>query len=292
MVMTDTGNQMTLHQADVAAILGELRNQVRARRMAMSQSEISPLERDLERSLDEIELYRVVSAHWPLIGKTIPQRAAALVNKLVRRYLRWYINPIVEQQNAYNDAVARTLRLLADAYVDLGEQIMENKAQRTENKEAKNQEPRTGTRRVNPEPESVIPSEMSVAEDNGPRTTDHQHIDNLQAKLMELVRERAAVEPPARFPDLELRSAEPQLHLLEQVTAHWPLGGATAPQRAVALVNKLVRRYLRWYVNPIVEQQNAANAAIGAALLALIRLDAERRAQLATVRAVKGKRQK
>src|SRR6266511_2147016 len=161
MVMTDTGNQMTLHQADVAAILGELRNEVRARRMAMSQSEISPLERDLERSLDEIELYRVVSAHWPLIGKTIPQRAAALVNKLVRRYLRGYINPIVEQQNAYNDAVARTLRLLADAYMDLGEPIVGNKAPSIENTEAENQEP-----------ESVSHSQVSVAENNGSRATD------------------------------------------------------------------------------------------------------------------------
>ena len=109
---------------------------------------------------------------------------------------------------------------------------------------------------------------------------------------MTLVRERAAAEPPARFPDIALRAAEPHLRLREKVSAHWPLIGKTPLQKAIALVNKLVRRYLRWYVNPIVEQQNAANAAIGAALLALIRLDAERRAQLATVRAVKGKRQK
>jgi len=46
-----------------------------------------------------------------------------------------------------------------------------------------------------------------------------------------------------------------------------------------------VRRYLRWYVNPIVEQQNSANATIAAALLAMIRLDAERRAQIAALRA-------
>jgi hypothetical protein len=281
MVMTNTGNQMTLKQADVAAILNELRNEVRARRIALGQSELSPLERDLQRSLDEIELYRVVSAHWPLIGKTLPQRAITLVNKLVRRYLRWYINPIVEQQNAYNDAVARTLRLLADAYVDLGEQIMENKAQRTPNKDSRNPEPRIEIQA----PEATSHGELSAAEENGPRTTDHGQIHDLQAKLMALVRERAAAEPPARFPDLELRAAEPQLRLREQVSAHWPLGGTTASQRAVALVNKLVRRYLRWYINPIVEQQNAANAAIGAALLAIIRLDAERRAQVANLRA-------
>src|SRR5215204_7285167 len=110
-------------QIDVASILEALRAEVRARRLAQGQPEENPLERDLRRSLDEIELHRVVSAHWPLLGKTVPQRILALVNKLVRRYLRWYINPIVEQQNAYNDAVARALRLLAEAYGELGEQV-------------------------------------------------------------------------------------------------------------------------------------------------------------------------
>src|SRR5689334_23437504 len=112
--MAGSGEQPRLNQSDVAAILTQLRDEVRAHRSAAGGIELGPLERDLQRSLDEIELHRVVSAHWPLIGHTVPQRAVALVNKLVRRYLRWYINPIVEQQNAYNDAVARTLRLLAD----------------------------------------------------------------------------------------------------------------------------------------------------------------------------------
>ena len=94
---------------DVAAILEGLRAEVRARRLAQGQAEEHPLERDLRRSLDEIELHRVVSAHWPLIGTTLPQRAIALVNKLVRRYLRWYINPIVEQQNAANTAITAAL---------------------------------------------------------------------------------------------------------------------------------------------------------------------------------------
>jgi predicted nucleic acid-binding protein len=77
----------------------------------------------------------------------------------------------------------------------------------------------------------------------------------------------------------------PQLRLREQVSAHWPLGGATLSQRARALVNKLVRRYLRWYINPIVEQQNAANAAFSVALAAMIQVDAERRAEVAALRA-------
>src|SRR4029079_4585752 len=147
---------------DVAAILEGLRVEVRARRLAQGQAEEGPLERDLRRSLDEIELHRVISAHWPLMGKTVPQRVVALVNKLVRRYLRWYINPIVEQQNAYNDAVARALRLLAEAYSDLGEQIGGIQGTNDERRTT-NDERRTTNDRQSPipNPQSPIPSPQS-----------------------------------------------------------------------------------------------------------------------------------
>ena len=77
------------------------------------------------------ELHRVVSAHWPLRSRSLAERLINLVNKVVRRLLRWYINPIVEQQNAYNDAVARALRLLADAYLDLREDLAKLISNRT-----------------------------------------------------------------------------------------------------------------------------------------------------------------
>jgi len=244
-------NNQGAHPAeiDVAGILEGLRAEVRARRLAQGQIKEGPLERDLRRSLDEIELHRVVSAHWPLIGHTPLQRVVMLLNKVVRQYLRWYINPIVEQQNAYNDAVARALRLLAEAYADLAEQIGDRG-------------PGTG--------------------DRGPGTRDRGHIlPNPQAE----VRERAQFEPPAHFSDLALVGLDLRLRPHEQVSAHWPLIGHTPRQRLMIPVHRLVRRYLRWFINPIVEQQNAANAATTAALLAFIRLDAERRAQVAGMRA-------
>ena len=105
MKMSDGHESLDERQPDIGAILEGLRTEVRARRLAQAQAEPSSLERELRRALDEMELYRVVSAHWPLLGKTVPQRVIALVNKLVRRYLRWYINPIVEQQNHFNAAV-------------------------------------------------------------------------------------------------------------------------------------------------------------------------------------------
>ena len=266
-------NRADSTQLDVAAILEGLRAEVRARRIAQGQIELSPLERDLQRSLDEIELYRVVSAHWPLTGGTLPQRAVNLINKLVRRYLRWYINPIVEQQNAYNDAVARALRLLADAYADLGEQLASVR-------------PTTDDRPLTADGQSFGIEDGGLGSAASAQTPGAQF--SIQ-HLMPEVRRRAQSEPAARFPDLELRALEPQLRLRERVLAHWPLAGETLPQRAVALANKLARRYLRWYINPIVEQQNGANVAITAALLALLRLDAERRTQVAALRAAKAK---
>ncbi len=234
---------------DVGALLEALRAEVRARRLSQAQPEDSPIMRELQHSLDDIELHRVVSAHWPLIGHTLPQKAVALVNKLVRRGLRWYINPIVEQQNAYNDAVARALRLLAEAYADL--QIQ------------------TGDSPLPPIPPPLL--------DGAPAPSPQPPASSFQ----ELVARRAAQEPPARFPDLELRALEPQLRLRQEVSAHWPLEGRTPLERVAALAHMLMRRYLRWLVNPIVEQQNAANAAITLALLHLFRLDGEQRARLA-----------
>lgn len=236
---------------EVGPILETLRAEVRARRLSSASPAEDAIQQEIQRALDEIELHRVVSAHWPLIGHTLPQRVMAVINKLVRRYLRWYINPIVEQQNAYNDTVARTLRLLAESYADLAAQVAQP---------------------APPTPAAPPPSGGSSPAPDA-------------AQLQRLVAQRAAAEPPAPLPDIELRAQLPQLRLRQGVLAHWPLPASTLPQRAVALLNKLVRQYLRWYINPIVEQQNAANAAITQGLASFVRLDAERRGSAAQARA-------
>jgi hypothetical protein len=264
--MLDGREDLDPQPLDVGMILETLRAHVREQRLAQGRATPGPLESDLLRSLDEIELYRVVSAHWPLLGATLPQRAMALINKLVRRYLRWYINPIVEQQNAYNDAVARTLRLLAEAYGDLVEQLSDAQPAASD-----------------PLDPGAPGPPLALDARQQPQSPATQPADTVA--LMAIIRTRAAVEPPARFPDLDLRALEPQLRLQQAVVAHWPLPATTLPQRASTLVNMLVRRYLRWYINPLVEQQNAANAAFLTALMRLITLDAAWRALIARYRA-------
>lgn len=254
---------------DVASILTQLRKEVRARRQALSADEQSSasrnaLDRELQRCAEQLEITRVVSAHWPLTGRTLFERTKNLVNKVIRRYLRWYINPIVEQQNQFNDVAARTLRLLVEAHQELREQMAE----------------------VRHQPES--------RNDNGEPNKDglflhNAHIDlpadidtsALQAVVAQLGRE----EPTATFPDMEMPRHAAQLTQHHTINAHWPLEEQTPIQKGVAFIHKLTRFYLRWMINPIVEQQNACNAAIVDMVPHLIATDADMRAELAAQRA-------
>jgi hypothetical protein len=275
---------------EVAATLEALRIEVRAQRQRRGGLVPGPLESELRRTLDEIELHRVVSAHWPLTARSLPGRALNLINKVVRFSLRWYINPIVAQQNAYNDAVARALRLLADAYGELAEQVGEtiadsrypiadNNAAPVEQLAPDAEPHRRGEADCTTPVADVAPLHAPTGLADAPDApTSH-------AALMALVRERGAAEPPARLLDLELRGVEATLRERESVGAHWPLIGETSLGRVVTLVQRGMRQYLRWLINPIVEQQNAANAAVTATILTMLRVDAERRAEVAARRA-------
>ena len=60
--------------------------------------------------LDAVAQLARVSAHWGIASNT-PLVGPLLVywRRALRIVLRWYINPIVEQQNAFNQAVSRAL---------------------------------------------------------------------------------------------------------------------------------------------------------------------------------------
>lgn len=108
---------------DIGLLLETIRAEVKAQRSDVAGAEPHPLEQQLARCIEQVEIARVVSAHWPLEGRTLVERGWIMLHKVVRRGLRWYINPIVEQQNAFNDASARALHVLAEAYRALQGQI-------------------------------------------------------------------------------------------------------------------------------------------------------------------------
>lgn len=118
----------TDQRIDVGEILAQLRAEVRAAQGLFDDDAVSAgaLVVDLDElraAIAEVEALRAVSAHWPLTWRTPRQRVEVFVQRLIRRALRWYIAPIVEQQNAYNNAVARSLQLLLQSHEQLAAEV-------------------------------------------------------------------------------------------------------------------------------------------------------------------------
>ncbi len=124
--MLDSATMEEHEPIDVAAILAQIRAEVTAARGGGPETAHLALGVDLDElreSLAEVEALRAVSSHWPIQGRTPRERAAALAQRFVRRALQWYITPIVQQQNSYNAAVARTLQLLLESQLELAREI-------------------------------------------------------------------------------------------------------------------------------------------------------------------------
>ncbi len=235
-------------QPEIAAILEALRAEVRAQRQSRSDAEqgsaLSAIERELHHAAEQLEITRVVSAHWPLEGRTLYERAWILVHKVVRRGLRWYINPIVKQQNAFNDSAARAVRLLIEAESELRDQL--TALQRQLEQPAPGGEP--------PAPAGGHPAALPT--------------------------NPVAAPPPAPPAASEPASLAAELAARRTVNAHWELGGPGPLGLARGFVQRVVRQYLRWLINPIVEQQNAYNEALALALPRLSAANSELRARL------------
>jgi hypothetical protein len=100
---------------DAAAILGDLREQIRERRARLSTYEAGSDSYalslgELRESVEAVNDTWHVSAHLPITWDVpIAGRLGSYIKRVVRIMLRWYINPIIEQQNRYNQAVARAI---------------------------------------------------------------------------------------------------------------------------------------------------------------------------------------
>jgi hypothetical protein len=101
-------------ETDVAATLAELREQVRQQRARLNYGRTDDQRArslaEMRRSADAVNDTWFVSAHLPITWDLrIIGRLGAYTKRLVRILLRWYINPIVEQQNRFNSATARAI---------------------------------------------------------------------------------------------------------------------------------------------------------------------------------------
>ncbi len=93
---------------DVQRTLESLRSAVRREAGYQLEDDV-PTGPQLSSVRDAADLASV-SAHLPL-QSTLPLVGPLVVfiQRVIRIGLRWYINPIVEQQNAFNDSVVRAL---------------------------------------------------------------------------------------------------------------------------------------------------------------------------------------
>lgn len=100
---------------NVAKELAQLRQAVKERRERLHGDDLSEL-RSLVRQVNE---RWNVSAHLPITwgGPPLIGRGLAYARRVMRLLLRWYINPIIEQQNNYNAAATRAL-LQINAYLE------------------------------------------------------------------------------------------------------------------------------------------------------------------------------
>lgn len=97
-------------EIDVAATIAALRAQAVARGKAMGLSDQMVLDDPLRRAADLSH----ISAHFPIMWRVpVLGRGMSLVQRAIRIGLRWYINPIVDQINDFNEATITALNTIA-----------------------------------------------------------------------------------------------------------------------------------------------------------------------------------
>lgn len=91
----------------VEARVQSIREAVLGRNGVIDGADVPPA---VESQLEEAARLARINAHWgitselPLIGPLV-----VLVRRSIRIGLRWYINPLAEQQTRFNEAVVRAL---------------------------------------------------------------------------------------------------------------------------------------------------------------------------------------
>jgi hypothetical protein len=91
---------MAEERTDVAAMFARLQDEIRA--AGPRASDVTPAQVRLS-TRDQAERLWAVSAERPLVGKGGP------VKLVLRRLMRWYVEPAFADQRAFNDAVLKLI---------------------------------------------------------------------------------------------------------------------------------------------------------------------------------------
>ena len=97
----------------VEEVMQRLKEEVREQRLRTAQTlpKAGPVDLEKARAVQWVNPHLPIA--WPNWPPGILPKLAALTKKVVRWLLRWYINPIVEQQNEFNEAALDALEMLS-----------------------------------------------------------------------------------------------------------------------------------------------------------------------------------
>src|SRR3954462_10577573 len=110
-------------ELDVAAIFERLKEEVRGTAPRLTDD---PARTQVRLGVrDQAERLWPVSAERPLVGKGGPVKA------VLRRLMRWYVEPLAADQRAFNDASLRLLDDLSERVDRLTEAVRELEANRS-----------------------------------------------------------------------------------------------------------------------------------------------------------------
>lgn len=99
----------TADDPEIKAILAELQEEIRRHRLALGDLGALPPPDPLARVREKQAVNPHLPIGWPVMPRGLIPKLVAYTQKIVRRLLRWYINPIVAQQNEFNSAATDLL---------------------------------------------------------------------------------------------------------------------------------------------------------------------------------------
>jgi hypothetical protein len=109
-------------QLDVAALFERLKAEVRS---TAPRSADDPAQTRVRLSVrDQAERLWPISAERPIVGKGGPVKA------VLRRLMRWYVEPVAADQRAFNDAVLKLIDDLSERVDRLTEAVRALEAKR------------------------------------------------------------------------------------------------------------------------------------------------------------------
>lgn len=117
-------------EIQILALADHLRDTIARRRLLLPEERrvdaaVEPVAAAIQRASAKATVNPHLPIAWPTWPPGLLPKAIAVAQKLTRRLLAWYINPIVAQQNTFNGDLVRVAQELRQANADLTTRVAE-----------------------------------------------------------------------------------------------------------------------------------------------------------------------